>query len=78
VVTTNRVGAARTVEERQCGIVVAPNDPDALAQAIDAALDPAAPFAGNAQRLGVHFLQEFSAETIAQKIVAELSRAALI
>ena len=76
VITTDRVGAARLVQEHQCGIVVAANDPDSLAQAIDAVLSPIVPFAENAARVGPSLIHEFSAEETAKKIVYNLARAA--
>ena len=76
VITTDRVGAARLVEQHQSGLVVPPNNPNALAQAIDAVLKPDAPFTANAQRARPQILQEFSVETIAQKIAGQLAEVA--
>jgi glycosyltransferase involved in cell wall biosynthesis len=74
VITTDQVGSSPLVTEHQCGIVVAPNDSDALAQAIDAVLSPIVPFADNAQQIGESLGQEFLPETIAAKVAYHLSR----
>jgi glycosyltransferase involved in cell wall biosynthesis len=77
VITTDRVGAAPLVVTHQCGIVVAPNDPDALAQAIDVVLSPIVPFAENAKYVSQTLCEEFSPEAIAPQIVYHLSRIAV-
>jgi len=76
VITTDRVGAAPLVQTHQCGIVVPPNDPDALARAIDAVLSPIVPFAENAARIAPRLIEEFSPEVIAQQIAYHLDRIA--
>ena len=76
VITTNRVGAAPLVTTHQCGIVVAPNDADALALAIDEALNPISPFTENASQVGQSLSQELSPEAIAPYIAYHLSRIA--
>jgi len=68
VITTDRVGAWPLVQEHACGLVVPPNDPNALARAIDDALDPAAPYAANAQQIAHRLLHEFSPEAIAHQL----------
>ena len=52
VITTTHVGTAPLVKEHECGLVVAPHDPEALAKAIDAALSPTAEYLDNAKRIG--------------------------
>jgi glycosyltransferase involved in cell wall biosynthesis len=74
VITTDQVGASPLITQHQCGIVIAPNDTDALAHAIDVVLSPIVPFADNAQKVGRNLAQEFSPETIAAKIEYHLSR----
>lgn len=76
VVTTDRVGAAALVHAYQCGIVVAPNDPDALGHAIDAAASPIVPFAENAARIGPQLIHEFSPEAVAARMEHNLARTA--
>jgi glycosyltransferase involved in cell wall biosynthesis len=76
VVTTDRVGASPLVRTHQCGIIVAPNDPDALAHAIDVVLSPIVPFTENAKQAAPVLLHEFSPETIATQIEYHLSRIA--
>jgi glycosyltransferase involved in cell wall biosynthesis len=77
VVTTDKVGASPLVQTHQCGIVIPPNDPPALARAIDVVLSPIVPFAKNAQKAGHSLLHEFSPETIALQIAQHLSEIAL-
>ena len=77
VITTDQVGAGSLVRAHQCGIIVPPNDADALARAIDAILSPIVPFADNAQRAGQLLLNEFSPENIAAQISRHLSEIAL-
>jgi len=77
VITTDKVGTAPLVQQHECGVVVAPNDSDALASAIDSALSPTAPYLGNAQKIAHRLIHEFSSETIALQLVrhfSELSR----
>ena len=76
VITTSQVGASPLVITHKCGIVVAPNDPDALAQAIDVVLSPIVPFAENADHVGQSLSQELSPEAIAPYIAYHLSRIA--
>jgi glycosyltransferase involved in cell wall biosynthesis len=76
VITTDRVGAASLVHAHQCGIVIPPNDPDALARAIDAVLSPIVPFARNAAHLGPRLLHEFTPEAIALRMEHHLARTA--
>jgi len=76
VVTTNRVGAAPIVEDHQCGLVVAPNDPAALARAIDEILQPDTPYLANARRIAHRLLHDFSPEAIARRIEPYLAEAA--
>jgi len=77
VITTGQVGAAPLVQTHQCGIVVAPGDPDALARAIDDALEPDAPYAANARQIAPRLLHEFSPEAIARQIEHHLSEIAI-
>jgi glycosyltransferase involved in cell wall biosynthesis len=76
VITTERVGAAKLVLDHGCGIVVPPNDPDALAHAIDAMSIPDIPFARNALKVAPQMLHEFGPDAIAEHIVYNLLRAA--
>lgn len=73
VITTDLVGAWPLVEEHKCGLVVPPNDADALARAIDQTLDSDAPYAAHAQQIAHRLLHEFSPETIARQIAQNLS-----
>jgi glycosyltransferase involved in cell wall biosynthesis len=74
VITTDKVGAAPLVIANQSGIVIAPNDPTALAHAIDAVLSPMVPFAAMAQQTGLRLIHDFSPETIAEQSEYNLSR----
>jgi glycosyltransferase involved in cell wall biosynthesis len=76
VITTDQVGASSLVNTHQCGIVVPPNDPGALAHAIDVVLSPVVPFADNAQRVGHSLSRELAPEAIAPYISYHLSRIA--
>ena len=76
VITTNRVGAAALVHAHQCGIVVPPNDSEALAHAIDAVGSPIVPFAANAAHLGPRLQHEFTPEAIAIQLEQHLARTA--
>lgn len=76
VVTTDKVGSAPLVQKHQGGIIVAPNDSDALARAIDVVLSPLIPFAENVERAGPRLLDEFSPEAIAPQIARHLSEIA--
>jgi glycosyltransferase involved in cell wall biosynthesis len=76
VITTDRVGAHPLVQTHQCGIVIPPNDPDALARAIDVALNPIVPYAANAQNAGRRLLPDYLPETIAAQIAQHLSEIA--
>jgi len=74
VITTDTVGASPPVTAHECGIVIPPNDSDALAHAIDVILSPIVPFADNAKHIGVGLSQELSPEVIAPQIAYHLSR----
>jgi glycosyltransferase involved in cell wall biosynthesis len=74
VITTEQVGSASYIKTHQCGIVVAPNDPDTLARAIDVALSPLVSFTKNAERVGHSLGRELSPEAIARMIAYHLSR----
>jgi glycosyltransferase involved in cell wall biosynthesis len=76
VITTDKVGACQLVKTYECGIVIAPNDSDSLARAIDAVLSPIVPFADKALRVAPHLLDEFSPEAIAVQIANHLSEIA--
>jgi glycosyltransferase involved in cell wall biosynthesis len=76
VVTTDKVGACQLVKTHECGIVIAPNDSDTLARAIDVVLSPIVPFADKALRVAPHLLHEFSPESIALQIANHLSEIA--
>ena len=76
VITTDKVGASPLVQTHQCGIIIPPNDPAALARAIDAALSPGAPFAENAQQAGQRLLHDFSPQTIALQLAHHLQEIA--
>ena len=76
VVTTDRVGAAALVLQHGCGLVVPPNDPDALAHAIDAIMAPGGPYGANALRVAPAMLHEFSPEVVAEDVVYNLLRTA--
>jgi glycosyltransferase involved in cell wall biosynthesis len=73
VITTSRVGAAPLVEAHECGLVVAPNDPAALARAIDTALNPNAVYAANARQLAPRLRHEFSPTAIARQMAHHFS-----
>jgi len=77
VITTDKAGASPLVRAHQCGIIIPPNDPAALARAIDVALSPIVPFAQNAQETGPRLIHEFSSDTIALQIAQHLSEIAL-
>ena len=76
VVTTDRVGAAALVHAYQCGIVVPPNDTDALGHAIDAVCSPIVPFGRNAAHIGPQLIEEFTPETVAARMEHNLARTA--
>jgi glycosyltransferase involved in cell wall biosynthesis len=76
VITTDRVGAASLIDAHQCGVIVVPNDADALAQAIDVVLSPLVPFAENAEHVGQSLSQELSPEAIAPYMAYHLERIA--
>jgi glycosyltransferase involved in cell wall biosynthesis len=76
VITTERVGAAQLVLNNGCGIVVPPNDPDALARSIDGISVPGVPFALNAGKVAPRLLHDFAPDAIAEHIVYNLLRAA--
>jgi glycosyltransferase involved in cell wall biosynthesis len=77
VITTDRVGMSRLVSGSGCGILVPPNDSDALAHAIDAILSPIVPFAAKAQHIGPILAHEFSPEVIALQMEKHLSEIAV-
>jgi len=77
VVTTDKVGASQLVRKHECGIIVAPNDSDALAHAIDVILSPIMPFADKAKHVAPHLIHEFSPEAIAVQIARHLSEVAV-
>ena len=76
VITTDQVGASAIVHTHQCGIVVPPNDPDALAKAIDTILSPVVPFTDHAKAVGDSLAHELSPEAIAPYIAYHLTRIA--
>ena len=76
VITTDQVGASAIVHTHQCGIVVPPNDPDALAKAIDTILSPSMPFTDHAKAVGDSLAHELSPEAIAPYISYHLTRIA--
>jgi glycosyltransferase involved in cell wall biosynthesis len=76
VVTTERVGASALVHAYQSGIVVTPNDSDALGRAIDVAVSPIVPFAANALKAAPRVLEELTPEAVALNIEYNLARTA--
>jgi len=76
VVTTDKVGASQLVRTHECGIIVAPNDSDGLARAIDVVLSPIVPFADKAKHVAPHLIHEFSPEAIAVQMAHHLSEVA--
>jgi glycosyltransferase involved in cell wall biosynthesis len=76
VITTDRVGAAMLVKEHDCGVVVPPNNPAALARAIDVSLSPIVPFDKNAQKLAHRLVHDFSPEAIALQLSHHLAEIA--
>jgi glycosyltransferase involved in cell wall biosynthesis len=74
VITTKKVGAWPLVTEHVCGEVVEPNDPAALAGAIDALLHPQAHYAANAHQLSHRLVHEVSPEAVARQLVHEFER----
>lgn len=74
VITTDKVGSSLLVAQYQSGIIIPPNDQDALAHAIDVVLSPIVPFADNARNIGPQLAPEFSPNAIAPLIVYHLSR----
>jgi glycosyltransferase involved in cell wall biosynthesis len=77
VVTTKNVGAWPLVAEHVCGLVVEPNDSAALAEAIDAVLDPDTHYAANARHLAHRLLHEVSPEVIARQMTHHFEEIAL-
>ncbi len=73
VITTDKVGASPLVTEHKCGIIIAPNDTDALARAIDVVLSPIVPLRRERREAfrAPHWLHEFSPEAIAVQIASE-------
>ncbi len=76
VITTKGVGAWPLVTEHVCGLVVEPNNPAALADAIDTILHPTAHYADNAHHLAHRLLHEVSPEAIALQIATHLEEIA--
>jgi glycosyltransferase involved in cell wall biosynthesis len=76
VITTTGVGAAPLVKEHECGLVVAPADADALAQAMDVALSPTAIYLDNAKKIAQRLLHEFSSDTIAHQLERHFTQVA--
>ena len=76
VITTKTVGAWPLVVEHVCGLVVEPNDPAALARAIDDVLHPQAHYAANARQLGHRLIHEFSPAAIARQVAHQLEEVA--
>jgi len=76
VVTTKGVGAWPLVAEHVCGLIVEPNDPAALAEAIDAILHPEAHYATNARQIANRLLHEVSPEAGALQLVHHLTEVA--
>jgi glycosyltransferase involved in cell wall biosynthesis len=76
VITTRAVGAWPLVAEHVCGLVIPPNDPAALARAIDEMLHPAAHYAGNARHLARRLVHEISPEAIARQVAHHLEETA--
>jgi starch synthase len=74
VITTKAVGAWPLVTEHVCGEVVEPNDPAALAGAIDTLLHPQAHYAANARQLSHRLLHEFSPESVARQLAHNLDQ----
>ena len=72
VVTTTQVGASPFVRAYDCGIIIAPNDANALAHAIDAVLSPIIPFGEKALHAGPQIAHLFSPEAIAKQIEQHL------
>jgi glycosyltransferase involved in cell wall biosynthesis len=72
VVTTRTVGAWPLVTAHDCGLVVEPNDPAALARAIDDVLQSGAPYAANARQWGPSLIEEFSPRAIALQMAQHL------
>jgi glycosyltransferase involved in cell wall biosynthesis len=76
VIATDKVGAAQLLNTHQCGIVIPPNDDDALAQAIDVVLSPVVSFTENAERVGQNLSRELAPEAIAPVLAYHLGRVA--
>ena len=76
VITTDKVGASSLVTTHECGIVVPANDPDALAHAMDTALNPVMPYTDHAARVGESLSYELSPEAIAPYMAYHLNRIA--
>jgi glycosyltransferase involved in cell wall biosynthesis len=76
IITTDQVGSAPLVQAHECGLVIAPRDSEALAQAIDIALGSAMPYAENARLLAHRLMHEVSPEAIALQIAHHLSEIA--
>lgn len=70
VVTTSTTGAAPLVVQHQAGRVVSAGDPAALAQAIEAAVQPEAPDLANARHAAPQLREQFSPESFAREFIA--------
>ena len=78
VVTTKNVGAWPLVAEHVCGLVVEPNNAPALAEAIDAVLEPGSHYFANAQQFAHRLLHEVSPEVVARQIAHHLEEIAAV
>jgi glycosyltransferase involved in cell wall biosynthesis len=76
VVTTRGVGTWPIIDTYKCGLVVEPNDSDALAAAIDEASRPGASYAASAEQVSHRLLHEFSPEATALQLARHLSEIA--
>jgi glycosyltransferase involved in cell wall biosynthesis len=72
VVTTTMVGAWPLVKTHECGLVVPAHDSDALARAIDVAVNPISPYAANARSLAHRLRHELSPDAIARQLAHHL------
>jgi glycosyltransferase involved in cell wall biosynthesis len=72
VITTRCVGTWPIIDTYKCGLVIDPNDPAALAAAIDEVARPDAPYAQSAREVSPRLLHEFSPEAIALQLAGHL------
>ena len=77
VITTKTVGTWPLVTEHVCGLVVEPNDPAALAEAMDTMMHPQAHYAANAHQLAHRLIHEISPEAIALQLARHFAELAL-